>query len=84
MTLQIAANIFLAIVGVSAVWFSQSSNPRAARWSPVLGLLGQPAWFYTSYATENWGIFMLSFFYTAAWGKGLYKHWFEKSINSTS
>ena len=77
MSLQIFANIFLAIVGVSAVWFSQSRDPKKAKWAPVLGLVGQPAWFYTSYVTGNWGIFVLCFFYTAAWGKGLYIHWFE-------
>lgn len=67
--------VVLGILGVSAVACSQAKNPRVVRWSCVLGLLSQPFWFYAAYTAEQWGIFVLCFFYTAAWCNGVWIHW---------
>ena len=41
------------------------------------GLAGQPFWFYTTWQAEQWGIFILSFFYAGAWAKGIYNYWIK-------
>jgi hypothetical protein len=67
--------IIITIGGFLAIWLSQSPHPRTQRWGPVIGLVSQPAWFYASYLAEQWGIFLLSIAYTAAWLRGFRNHW---------
>lgn len=72
-------DILLAIFGLSAVGLSQGPV-RFQRWAPVLGLLGQPFWFISTYLTGNWGIFFLCPVYTFLWGMGFYRQWVKSSI----
>jgi hypothetical protein len=69
--------ILLALFGVSAIFTSQSKDIKVRKYSPILGLASQPFWFYSAYAAEQWGIFVLCFFYTMAWLNGLYNYWIE-------
>ena len=70
--------IFIALLGVMAVEFSQSTNNKLKKWASVLGLLGQPFWFYMAYKNSSWGVFFLCILYTRAWGKGFVHHWLTK------
>lgn len=65
----------IALTGVSAIWLSQSKRTDYRKYASILGLIGQPFWFYSSFASEQWGIFLLSFFYTMAWARGFYNYW---------
>lgn len=40
----------------------------------IIGFIGQPAWLYTSYTNEQWGIFALSFVYIFSYVNGI-KNW---------
>lgn len=77
LTWKLASNVFLGIVGVSAIRITQAGTPGQQKWASVLGLIGQPAWFYIAYADKNWGIFVLCLFYTEAWVRGFKKHWID-------
>lgn len=68
----------IVVTGMSAVWLSQDRQSSKRKYACLFGLLGQPFWFYTTYQAEQWGIFMLTFFYTFAWGKGFYLFWIKK------
>ena len=70
--------IVIAFTGGLAIWLSQDTRLNVRKWASVLGLLGQPVWFYTTYKAEQWGIFALCFFYTASWAKGFINHWIRK------
>ncbi|MDO8345854.1 MAG: hypothetical protein Q7T48_21830 [Cellvibrio sp.] len=73
----------IAFTGILAVWLTQDQRPSKRKYACLFGLAGQPFWFYTTYQAEQWGIFMLSFFYTVAWAKGFYLFWIkEKSIKA--
>ena len=65
----------IIIFGVLAIWLSQDRRQHVAKWASVAGLLGQPFWYYASYSAEQWGIFAISFLYTAAWARGFWNHW---------
>lgn len=65
----------IGLCGVSAVFLSQDPRESLRRWASVLGLLAQPAWFYTTATNEQWGIFALSFLYTFSWARGFYHAW---------
>ena len=67
--------IIIAITGVFAIWLSQDADQNRRKYAPIIGLIGQPFWFYSSYASEQWGIFVLSFFFTAAWYRGYRTYW---------
>jgi len=70
--------IAIAFTGGLAIWISQDARINVRKWASVLGLLGQPIWFYTTYKAGQWGIFCLCFFYTFAWARGFYNHWVRK------
>lgn len=67
--------IFIALFGVTAIALSQCESPSLRRWASVFGLVSQPFWYWTSWHAEQWGIFALSFLYTAAWMKGFWGAW---------
>jgi len=71
--------IIIAITGVVAIWLSQDGQERWRRYSCIFGLVGQPFWFYSSWQAQQWGIFVLSFFYTLAWLRGLHSYWWQKT-----
>lgn len=67
--------IGIALTGVIAIWLSQDKSHGLRRYACLFGLIGQPFWFYSSFVAEQWGIFVLCFFYTYAWWKGFKNHW---------
>lgn len=71
--------IAILVLGVGAVYLSQDPKPKVSRWAGILGLVSQPFWFYSSYTTESWGIFLASFLYTYCWGRGVYYNWIKKN-----
>ena len=67
--------IMIAFTGVIAVWLSQDKESSLRKYACIFGLIGQPFWFYSAYTAEQWGIFVLCFFYTYAWLKGFRINW---------
>lgn len=68
--------IFIAVTELIAIWLLQDQRKSHRKFAPVFGILGQPFWFYSSYQADQWGAFILCFFFTAAWIKGLKDYWF--------
>lgn len=54
---------------------------RKNKWAFVVGLLIQPFWFFTSYLHGQWGIFILTFFYSCTYVYGIYQ-WFFKTTQA--
>ena len=69
----------IACTGMVAIWLTQQSRDHLKRYACLFGLLGQPAWFYSAYKAEQWGIFAVSFVYTYSWGVGLKNYWLNQS-----
>lgn len=67
--------IAIALFGVSAIWLSQDSSPERRKWAPVLGLIGQPFWFYAAWKAQQFGIFVLCILYTISWARGVRTQW---------
>lgn len=76
--LDVIAQIIIATCGVTAIGLTQTGVRKFMRFAPVFGLMSQPAWFYTTFTNEQWGIFTLSFFYWSMWAYGLYNFWFNE------
>jgi len=71
--------IFIAFTGVTAIFLSQTGSDSTRKYASVFGLIGQPFWFYSAYVAEQWGIFILCFFYAIAWAKGFKMYWINSA-----
>lgn len=67
--------IFIAIFGLSALWMALGTSPIQRKWAPILGLCGQPFWFYFAYQSSGWGILILVCCYTAVYLRGAAVQW---------
>lgn len=81
---QVISQTMIALLGVTAVALSQSSLLARRKWACVFGLMSQPFWFWTSYESQQWGIFALCFLYALSWAKGFHNHWLAKPAASES
>ncbi|WP_027064581.1 hypothetical protein [Maribacter sp. Hel_I_7] len=70
------AQIGIMIFGASAIWFV-GRKESWKRWGYILGLLGQPFWIYSSVVNEQWGILIMTLFYTYSWSQGIYNYWIK-------
>lgn len=71
------AQIIIAIFGVTAVWLSQDEQESRRKYACLFGLAGQPAWFYASWESQQWGIFALCFLYSFSWLRGFRQYWMD-------
>jgi len=77
---DIICQTWIVIFGCSAIWFVGRLE-QWKRWGYILGLISQPAWVYTTIKHDQWGIFLLSLFYTYSWGQGVYNYWIKQKKN---
>ncbi|MFV0420609.1 hypothetical protein [Oleidesulfovibrio sp.] len=69
------AEIWIVLFGGAAVYLVGSPSRKSRLAGYVCGLASQPAWFWTTYHHEQWGIFAISCWYAFSWGRGLLKNW---------
>ena len=67
----------IVVFGGLAVWLVSQPKPWR-RWGYILGLCSQPFWMYTTIAHKQWGLMLLSGWYTYAWGEGVWHYWIKK------
>lgn len=70
--------IGIALTGGLAIWLAQDSRLSRRRWACILGLAGQPLWAISALQAEQYGILLLTLWYTAAWARGVKEHWIVK------
>ncbi|MFC3865887.1 hypothetical protein [Alcaligenes aquatilis] len=71
------AQIGIALLGVTAIWLSQSRQEHLRRYACLFGLAGQPFWFWAAFDAQQWGIFAICFLYTLSWARGFKQHWID-------
>ena len=71
------AQVAIALFGVTAIFLSQSADPRQRKFACIFGLIGQPFWFWSAISAEQWGIVLLCCFYTVAWARGVKTNWLD-------
>jgi len=70
--------IAIALTGVVAIWLTQQSNDGWKGYACLFGMAGQPFWFYAAYSAEQWGILILTLFYTYSWILGIKNNWLSR------
>jgi hypothetical protein len=74
----LAEQLVIAVCGISSVFLSQCHHRNQRRWACVFGIVAQPFWIYATWQAQQWGIFLLAFFYATAWIKGFWLYWVKK------
>jgi nicotinamide riboside transporter PnuC len=69
--LDIISQIAIFIFGVTSLILITKKN----KWGFVIALIGQPFYFYTTYANKQWGMFLVTTIYTFIWAYGAFQ-WF--------
>lgn len=69
--------IIIAFTGMIAIWLTQQDNDDWKKYACLFGIVGQPFWFYSAYTSEQWGILVLTFFYTYSWYIGINNNWIK-------
>lgn len=46
------------------------------KWGVLVGLIGQPAWIWTTARERQWGMFALSIWYAGVFARGVVREWF--------
>lgn len=72
---NIIVQTVIALSGVAAIAMLVLGGESARKWSPVVGIVGQPFWLYASWMQAQWGMFSISVAYTLVWGGGVIKIW---------
>jgi hypothetical protein len=63
--------IWITVLACAAMLFT-------SRTSCILGLISGPAWIYIAVHNGQWGILVISIWYTYTQGQGVYCHWIKK------
>lgn len=75
------SQIFIMITGSLAIWFV-SRKEDWKRWGYIFGMLGQPFWLYTTYENKQWGILIMTLFYTYSWSMGVWNYWVKPYLEN--
>lgn len=68
---DIIAQIGATVCGCIGIWMV--GRPEQWRkWGFLIGLCGQPFWFYTLTVNKQYIILLMTFWYTYSWGQGAY------------
>ncbi|WP_239467048.1 hypothetical protein [Rhodoferax koreensis] len=69
------AQFCIGLFGLTALAMTMFGNERARRWSPIVGMCGQPFWIYFSVTSSAWGVLVLSAAYALVYGSAIWVHW---------
>lgn len=76
MSWEVISQIGITIFGCSAIWLV-SRKEQWRRWGFIVGMLSQPFWYISAYLADQWGILLLSTWYTYAWMQGIWNFWIK-------
>lgn len=72
--------IGIAVISGASIWLL-SLRGMHRRWGFIVGIVGQPLWFYTTFKEAQWGMFALSVWFTYAHLQGIYNYWLRKEAS---
>ena len=73
--MELLAQIMIPLLSCTGVLLISCRNAKVRRWAYITGIVSQPFWMYTTLMHAQWGIFMMTFWYTFNWVRGIYNFW---------
>ena len=71
------SQIVIMFTGVVAVYLTQQSDVTWKKYACLFGLVAQPFWAYSAYTAGQWGILVMTGFYTYSWALGVYNNFLK-------
>ena len=72
--------IGIVFFGASAIWLVGRKD-KWQKWGYIVGLFGQPFWYWTAISLGQWGLFIITSLYTLSWLRGVYNYWIKPHRN---
>lgn len=73
--LDIALQVAIAVPSIAAAYLVATIDPQLRGWGFLIGLATQPLWFFETLRRRQWGMFLVSVFYTGAWSAGVINYY---------
>lgn len=64
----------IILFSCGAIWLLAQKG-ALIRWGYIVGMIGQPLWFYTTYTHGQWGMFLTTCWFTYCYYKGIKNYW---------
>lgn len=68
----------MALFGLTSIYCAMGNNARLRKWAPIIGLAGQPAWFWFAWQSQAWGLSLLVAAYSLVYVHGIRVQWGQK------
>lgn len=78
MSLDSICQTVIVTLGVVNAWLMSRPEKNIRRYGYILGLAAEPAWFYTTITHRQFGMTVLTTWYTLTVIQGIYLHWFKE------
>lgn len=62
----------VALLGLASIYCAMHTRAAVRRFAPILGLIGQPFWFYVTITAGQWGMVALCAAYTVVYVRTLW------------
>lgn len=72
--LEAALQAWITITAIVALVLMAPANERS-RWGHLVGILGQPAWLFSTWVHGQFGMFLASIAFTAVYLWGIWHFW---------
>ncbi|MGO9370693.1 MAG: hypothetical protein ACLQBD_01175 [Syntrophobacteraceae bacterium] len=78
-TIDFISQAWMVIFGCAAIWLL-GRREDWRRWGYVAGLVSQPAWLFSGFYHHQWGLILISCWYTYSWVQGVWNFWIRPKI----
>ena len=75
--INIIIQILIVVSSCGAIWLL-SQKGKWNRWGYIVGIVGQPLWFYDTLKNEQWGILAVTVWFTFSYAQGIRNFWINK------
>ena len=72
----------IMLTGVTAAWMLNGPETPARRWACLVGLVGQPFWFWSTWTHGQWGMLIVTAGFTLAYLRGAWLTWLRPRIGA--
>jgi nicotinamide riboside transporter PnuC len=75
--LDYTSQAIITFTGFTSLYLMASQDPRMRYYAGLVGLFGEPFWFFTAWVNAQYGVMMLVLVYGVNWARLAYFNWKE-------
>lgn len=80
--MEIIVQIAIILFSCGSIYlFAQKGSYR--RWGYIVGLAGQPFWFYATWINVQWGMFLCTIWFSGCHILGIWNYWIKEASDET-